>query len=175
MNIRNVLKTYSLLRTLSDDETALLNTLRSMNENERELLVGSLAPTPQKKTAKKATKKANKGASKSAHASSLQAQIQGRVAKGKADESDDDNRFDGASAQAARGEFLQSSGCGKCGQPEDYPIHDPNGGYVTHHPFVSPSSAPRAAGRSSSANGSRTELAASSEAGTADVSVAAGD
>lgn len=45
MNIRNVLKTYSLLRTLSDDESALLTTLRSMNDTERELLVESLSPT----------------------------------------------------------------------------------------------------------------------------------
>lgn len=44
MNLKNVLKTYSLLRQLSDDETALLNTLREMNDAERELLVESLQP-----------------------------------------------------------------------------------------------------------------------------------
>lgn len=78
MNIRNVLKTYSLLRSLTDDESALLTTLRSMNDTERELLVESLAPS---KGTKKASKKAVKGASKSARASSLQQQIQATTNK----------------------------------------------------------------------------------------------
>lgn len=76
MNIRNVLKTYSLLRTLSDDETALLNTLRGMTETERELTIETLSPTPQKKAAKKSSK-----AGKSSRASSLQAQIQATTQK----------------------------------------------------------------------------------------------
>lgn len=44
MNLRTVLRTYGLLRQLTDDETALLNTLRGMNDGERELLVESLSP-----------------------------------------------------------------------------------------------------------------------------------
>lgn len=44
MNFKQVLKAYSLLRQLSDDESALLATLRGMNDSERELLVESLQP-----------------------------------------------------------------------------------------------------------------------------------
>lgn len=44
MNIRNVLRTYSLLRQLGDDETALLETLRDLSEGERDQLVESLSP-----------------------------------------------------------------------------------------------------------------------------------
>ena len=33
MNIRNVLRTYSLLRQLTDDESALLETLRNATDN----------------------------------------------------------------------------------------------------------------------------------------------
>lgn len=51
MNIRTVLRTYSLLRQLTDDETALLETLRSLTDSDREQLVESLAPA---KTTKKA-------------------------------------------------------------------------------------------------------------------------
>lgn len=160
MNIRNVLKTYSLLRTLSDDETALLNTLRGMNESERELLVTSLSPTPQKKT----TKKSNKGGSKSPRASSLQAQIQGR-GKGKAD---GDDQFAGHRCAANL-----PVGGEPCTWFASDVIHSDTT-YANYHPFVTPSSAPRAAGKSSSANGSQIESNPSSETEKEDVSVAAG-
>lgn len=57
MNLRNVLRTYALLRQLSDDESALLDTLRSLSESERDQLVETLSPV---KVAKKATKKSSK-------------------------------------------------------------------------------------------------------------------
>jgi hypothetical protein len=44
LNLKAVLRTYALLRQLTDDETALLNTLRGMSDGERELLVESLEP-----------------------------------------------------------------------------------------------------------------------------------
>lgn len=44
MNLKTVLRTYGLLRQLTDDESALLATLRGMNDGERELLVESLQP-----------------------------------------------------------------------------------------------------------------------------------
>lgn len=54
MNWKLVLKIYGNLRQLTDDESALLNTLRAMNDTERELLVESLQP--QKSAGKKAVK-----------------------------------------------------------------------------------------------------------------------
>lgn len=62
MNYKLVLKTYSQLRQLTDDETALLNTLRGMTDAERELLAETLGP-PAKvkaKSARPATKKFKK-------------------------------------------------------------------------------------------------------------------
>src|SRR4026207_2537578 len=56
MNLKTVLRTYALLRQLTDDETALLNTLRGMSDSERELLMESLQPgtgTGKKKVGKK--------------------------------------------------------------------------------------------------------------------------
>jgi len=66
LNLRNVLRTYSLLRALTDDESALLETLRGMNDTERELLVETLVPG--KMVTKKAVKK---GAGKSQRASGM--------------------------------------------------------------------------------------------------------
>lgn len=77
MNLRNVLRAYSLLRQLSDDESALLETLRAMNDSERDLLVESLSPQPQKKSSKKTA--GSKSGGKSKHAESLQQQISGRA------------------------------------------------------------------------------------------------
>lgn len=53
MNFKLVLKTYSQLRQLSDDEAALLATLRAMSDSERELLVESLSPPVKVKAVKR--------------------------------------------------------------------------------------------------------------------------
>jgi hypothetical protein len=81
MNIRNVLRTYSLLRQLTDDESALLETLRGLSEGERDLLVQSLAPA--KAAVKKAAKKA---ANKSQRASGMAAAIGGSLQQSRAAE-----------------------------------------------------------------------------------------
>jgi hypothetical protein len=44
MNIKLVLATYSKLRQLTDDETALLETLRGLSDSEHEAVVQALAP-----------------------------------------------------------------------------------------------------------------------------------
>lgn len=78
MNLRNVLRAYSLLRQLSDDESALLNILRALNDNDREQLVASMSDKPSKKSTTK--KPAGKGGSgKSARGESLAKQISGRA------------------------------------------------------------------------------------------------
>jgi hypothetical protein len=116
MNLRNVLRTYGLLRQLTDDETALLNTLRAMNDNERELLVQSLQP--EKKAVKKTSKKPST-----------------------------------TSGNSRRG--LPEPHCahvddsGTCGHLKTSVVHDTNSGYIGHHPFVAPTTAPRARNQSS--------------------------
>ncbi len=71
MNIKSVLRVYGQLRNLTDDETALLETLRSMTDTERELTVEALQPA--KPPARKASKKGGTG--KSRRASSLAEQM----------------------------------------------------------------------------------------------------
>lgn len=115
MNIRNVLKTYSLLRQLSDDETALLTTLRNLNDSEREQLVESLVPT--KGTGKGAKKKRS---TKSPRATSLQQQIQ-------------------ATTKATTNgrcifEVPDSNGA-MCDATASDPIHDQSFGYAGYHEF----------------------------------------
>lgn len=130
MNIKSVLRTYSLLRQLSDDETALLETLRAMNDSEREALVETLSPQPVKKAGKKSASK------KSSRASGMAQAIKESLDRGRAAIKPDDDDSDGR--------------CSQCDMTADMPIHDPNGGYISHHPF-SPT-APTASD-SSSANG----------------------
>jgi hypothetical protein len=71
MNIRNVLRVYAQLRQFSDDETALLETLRGLSESDREQMVESLAPV---KGAVKRRKRA-----KSVRASGMEAQLSGNL------------------------------------------------------------------------------------------------
>lgn len=119
MNFRAVLKVYNGLRQLTDDESALLNTLRAMNDTERELLVESLQP--QKAAGKKAAK-ARKSASKSPRATSLSSVIQ-RTPKTK----DDD---DSSSQQCS-----YQMGDETCDATISDPIHDESFGYAGYHPF----------------------------------------
>lgn len=119
MNLKNVLRTYSLLRQLGDDETALLNTLRALNDAERELLVESLSPSS--KGTKKAGKKAGKGASKSARATSLQQQIQ-------------------ATKRPALCTCIMTinGNSEPCQGTENDAVHDKDAGYAGYHEFQPP-------------------------------------
>lgn len=130
MNLKLVLRTYSALRQLTDDESALLNTLRAMNDTERELLVESLQP--QKAAGKKAAK-ARKSASKSPRATSLSSVIQ-RTPKTK----DDD---DSSSQQCS-----YQMGNETCDATISDPIHDESFGYTGYHTFVPPAQAATASG-----------------------------
>lgn len=126
MNLRNVLRTYALLRQLTDDESALLATLRGMNESERESLV--LAMQPEKPAIKK--RKPRTGGGKSQRASNMAATL-------------------GKSLEAQR-QVEKPLLCNICGNEEDFQDHkQPSPNY---HPFVSSSSA-RPAGEKSSTNG----------------------
>lgn len=122
MNLRNVLKAFNALRQLADDETALLTTLRNLNDSEWELLVESLSP--EKKPAKRGRK-----ASKSPRAASIGAAIQGMAKK----------------PDALTPCTRKSADGSQCGEFEDGPIHDPTMGYGDYHEFQ-PSAAKAASG-----------------------------
>lgn len=138
MNIRNVLRTYSLLRQLTDDESALLETLRNATDAERQLLVETLAP--QKSSTKRAGKKSvSKGASKSPRASGMAAAINRSLSQQR-----EVVKNDPACGYAFSDETV-------CNRIEDNPVHRKDGGYAGYHPFVSP--APRAGAKSSTNGG----------------------
>lgn len=75
MNLRNILRAYSMLRQLSDDETALLEALRELTDSDREQLIESLAP------AKPTARKRKPRVARSPRAESLATAIQGTVGK----------------------------------------------------------------------------------------------
>lgn len=60
MSYKDVLRVFKLERELTDNETALLNTLRSMSDSEREMLAETLGPPVKAKVSKPATKKFKK-------------------------------------------------------------------------------------------------------------------
>lgn len=121
MNLKNVLKTYSLLRSLSDDESALLKTLRSLSDSEREQLVQTMAPV------KAATKKPRKKReAKSAHQQSLSSAIQ-RVPKGRVKDSDNQ--------QPCTAYIDDNGGLDLCGKFADDNIHHLNT-HPDYHEFV---------------------------------------
>lgn len=131
MNLRNVLSAYSKLRQLTDDESALLETLRGLNDAERELLVESLSPAS--KGAKKPGKKgSSKPASKSSRASGMAAAIAKSLSHGK---------------PTGEGPI-----CKICSHAEDYEDHSQPSPH--YHPFEpSGSTAQPARGRSSTNGG----------------------
>jgi hypothetical protein len=137
VNFKLVLKAYSILRQLADDESALLDTLRTLTDTERDLLVESLSPA---KSTKKATKKS---ASKSSRASGMAAAIGKSL-----------NQQRAASAKCV---YVSEDGDDptECGELEGNGIHDPALGYRNYHPFAPSSPASTAHNQSSASNGER--------------------
>lgn len=131
MNLKNILKIYALERQLNPDDIALLETLRGLNDAERESLVVALQP--EKTATKRASKKSSKPASKSAHAQLLSSVIQ-RTPKLKAD------------AEAVHEETVCVYRYPKdgpinagqlCSMEESFAVHDERMGYAGYHEFQS--------------------------------------
>lgn len=174
MSYKDVLRVFKLERDLTDNETALLNTLRSMSESEREMLAETVGPV---KVATKSSKPATRRniehcgicdftrraahhkeghkdyhefhsrterPAKSARASSLASAIKGTS-----------KSLDG-------GVSKMRCAVENCGAYADDLIHDPKGGYESYHPFFY--DVPSAVGQSSTG-----ESGVSSEVETASV------
>lgn len=118
MNLKLILRTYSALRQLTDDETALLETLRGLTDTERELIIEALSPQT------KSTKKSSKKPSKSRRASGLRDAI---------------SRGNPTPEQPQRPcAYQQIGGNGSlvdCGALRGNPIHDSTFGYAGYHEF----------------------------------------
>ena len=117
MNLKNVLRTYTLLRQLTDDESALLQTLNSLSEGEREQLVESLSPT---KGTGKGVKREPRTGTKSPRATSLAEQIKSTSKSKPADDGECMHQF-------SNGEL--------CSESPSSGIHDPAMGYQNYHEF----------------------------------------
>lgn len=174
MNIRNILRVYGLLRNFSDGETALLETLRSLTDSDREQMVETLAP------AKVAVRK-RKSRAKSQRAESLATAIQGRTKPAPEPRcvfpmSDGIPCTDGRHSPIHKENFgngyhpFQSANseplCIACGNVADYADHSQPSPH--YHPFATSSTAQPARSQSSR-SGQQQEPAASSVTRAADV------
>jgi hypothetical protein len=126
VNFKLVLKAYSTLRQLTDDESALLATLRGMSEPEREALV--VAMQPERTTGKKKATKKTGG--KSPRASAMAATLGKNLAVQRQD--------------VKCGHVFDNSET--CFARPGNAIHDPQGGYSSYHEFVAPSAQAASAG-----------------------------
>lgn len=119
MQIRNVLRVYSLLRNFTDDETALLETLRSLTDSDREQMVETLAP------AKPAVRKRKPRATQSLRAASLATAI--------------GSRGSNTGVTLMRCAYGEGEDNGPdCDEPLDNLIHDEKAGYAGYHEFQVP-------------------------------------
>lgn len=154
MNIRNVLRTYSLLRQLTDDESALLETLRGLNDAERESLVVALQPekTMTKRASKKSASKTNIplcgacGYAESSIVHKDESRSNFHLFYPPSKSASKSSRASGMAATLAKnlGRRHQcvamvddNGGEMPCGEAEDNPIHDSAMGYAGYHEFQS--------------------------------------
>lgn len=131
MNLRNVLRAYSLLRVLSDDEAALLETLRAANDNERQLIADAMSDKPQKKSNKKSAG-GGKSSTKSTQASGMAAQLNKSLQR---------QRHVTGDGIRCTYQYPQDSPVNAgltCDEGGDNSIHDPMMGYAGYHEFVPP-------------------------------------
>jgi hypothetical protein len=132
VNFKLVLKAYSILRQLADDESALLDTLRTLTDTDRDLLVESLGPV--KSATKKSTKKP---AATREYDHCLRCGTTKRNSSHKDQASPDYHQFQSSQGKSARAVSLaeQIKGatgkphlgdgpvCGVCSHTEDYADH----------------------------------------------------
>lgn len=147
MNLRLVLRTYAAYRQMSPDDVALLETLRALNDSEREAFVEALADKPQKKSSKKSP-----AASKSRRASGIGEQLSSRRQEKAAATTDD---IDGDKYERCQAE---RDGGKVCFLLPDHNVHHLTN-HPNHHPFTSPAPA---ASNQSPANGEVESTGASS-------------
>lgn len=162
LNLKAVLRTYTLLRQLTDDETALLNTLRGMSDGDRELLVQSLQP---EKVAKPTATRTVEHCVANVKGNPCNISRRGAVHKDVSFPGYHEFEASKLKSQRARGIAAalsrnlagqrQQERCAGMiklnggevvcdGSPDDA-IHDPAAGYAGYHPFESSSPVPAAA------------------------------
>lgn len=116
-NLKLVLRTYSALRQMSPDDIALLEVLRALNDNDRELLLETMAGKP---VGKKAGKKSS--SKKSERASGMAAQLKERRGQREVVTTKDDNYNDGDDELCTR-MIGGEEGLEPCERPADHNIH----------------------------------------------------
>lgn len=161
MSLRQVLTIYNAERQLSDDETALLNTLRKMTDAERGMFVEGLTDKSQKKAGKKS---ASKSGSKSSRASGMASAISRSLESSrKATVANDDDEFKRKVQEVVldddtvRCQFTRADNR-PCHLLPDHNIHHLESA-TEYHPFVPP--AQPADGLSSASNAATGSTASS--------------
>lgn len=129
-NLKLILRTYSALRQMSPDDIALLETLRALNDGDRELMVETLQgkATGKKAGRKSSTSKSSQSSSKSSRASGMAAQLNKNLKQQR--EMTKDDSYDGTPCQH---EFEHG---GKCQRYPDHNVHHLQSDSL-YHPFVS--------------------------------------
>lgn len=129
MSLRQVLTIYNAERQLNEDDVALLNTLRRLNDNDRELLVQGLSDKSQKKSSKKTAG----GSGKSKRAAELGDTIRSRSQR-KATTNGDDGKC-----------VYQHESGAMCFEPADANVHHLETA-EGHHGYQPPASSAARAG-----------------------------
>jgi len=156
MNLKNVLRTYGLLRNLTNDESALLETLRGLSESDREQLVESLSPG--KVAGKRTTKKPS---SKSPRASAMAAVIKDSLKRGQEAKDKSSERSDDPNEHCQK----QLNDSTICDEPADANVHHLRGA-TGYHEFVAGKLSARSVVEGSSASDEVQSSTANSEDGT---------
>lgn len=148
-NLKLVLRTYSALRQMSPDDIALLETLRALNDGDRELMVETLAgKATAKKAGKKSTSKSPQSSSKSPRASGMAAQLNKSLKEQREPMTTKDDDYD---PEAERCTFVRGDGK-LCYLLSDHNIHHMKT-HPEYHEFESGKSAAPPAPVLSPANG----------------------
>lgn len=176
-NLKLVLRTYSALRQMSPDDIALLETLRGLNDGDRELMVETLQgkATAKKAGKKSSTSKSSQSSSRSPRASGIHAQLKERRQSATRDvigESGEPDIFDAVAERRLQGCAWESSD-GPCFRSVDDNVHHKQGD-PDYHEFVEGKSTTPPTPAPSPANGAEGSTTQNSEASAASVGAVTG-
>lgn len=149
-NLKLVLRTYSALRQMSPDDIALLETLRALNDGDRELMVETLQgkAAARKAGKKSSTSKSSQSSTKSPRASGMAAQLNKSLKQQQREPmTTKDDDYD---PEAERCTFIRGDGK-LCYLLSDHNVHHMKT-HPEYHPFQLSTTAPPAPAPSS-ANG----------------------
>lgn len=118
-NFSLILRTYTAMRQMSPDDLALLNTLRALNDVDRQKLIETMSDKPQKKSSKKSAGGGGRS-SKSARAAGMAKTLNGNLSQRRQETIDDVVERD--TEEPDRCHFIRADG-NPCKLLPDHNIH----------------------------------------------------